>query len=774
MTLTSTTTIKAKAFKSGYSESAEANALFTQASGSLGLVGHWKFDEGAGTTVSDSSGNGNTGNLSNGPLWTLGKLGKALYFDGIDDNVIVSDSLSLDLTASFTLSAWVNPASASTSFTPVIIKDYKYWLFASAGGYCGDGSPIAGFTEQIHYAVCQPLPLPTNTWTHLAATYNGSTLTLYRNGIAVDTRAVSTTFFPSTGNLQIGSSQDPSYFNGLIDEVRVYNRALSDIEIQTIYQDASVETSTTLATPIISPAGGTYAGSVSITMQSATSGASIYYTTDGSTPSQYSNLYTAPINVTSSATVKAKAFKSGLIASNEARASFAITQPFDFSVSNAGNIAVVAGSSATNSISTALTSGNSQPVSFSVSALPYGATATFSAASCSPACSTVLNISTTGSTPAGNFPITITSTGGGVTKTTVFTLSVTLALAIGTPTNGSGTIYYVAKTGSDSNSCAQAQSTLKPKLTIAAGLKCLASADTLIIKAGTYSEAIDYNQIPSGRGSWETATKVLAASGETVTLRPTTGAYEGSAAVVAYDQSYIVFGGSDDNSYGMVVDASLTSQMGVRIANAGAHHIRIQNLETFGSPNTCTGNAETNSYIEFIHLKIHDCGPGTPTSGGPGHGIYIGGSSNNLVERNEIYNVYGHGIHLYHSGCNNNVIRYNYVHNNGSRGILIGSGSNNEAHDNIVSKNGAARGAEAMTIGFNGGFNNRAYNNTIFANPNQCLIIMADQVNAVAKFNNCWQNGVDAVINQGTGSIVLDNSVTDPFVGPYSLPISYK
>ena len=85
-------------------------------------------------------------------------------------------------------------------------------------------------------------------------------------------------------------------------------------------------------------------------------------------------------------------------------------QPFSFSVSNSGAKSVVAGSSVTNSISTTLTSGSSQAVSFAVSGLPSGATGFFSSASCNPACSTLLNVSTSGSTPAGNFPTTISAT----------------------------------------------------------------------------------------------------------------------------------------------------------------------------------------------------------------------------------------------------------------------------------------------------------------------------------------------------------------------------
>src|SRR6266540_2413754 len=242
MTLTSSAVVKAKAFKSGYNASAEASASFSMSSvtGGSNLVAYWKFDEGTGTTAADSSGNGNTGTLANGPSWTSGIAGNALYFDGTDDNVTVADSNSLDLTNSFTFSAWVNPASAFTDFRSILAKNYKYYLYASSTGFCGDGSALGGFYEVMDTVACQPSSLPVNTWTHLTLTYNGSVLTLYRNGGAVATANVSGTLSHSTGTLQIGASEYGEYFQGLIDEVRVYNRALTNTEIQTIYQQAAV------------------------------------------------------------------------------------------------------------------------------------------------------------------------------------------------------------------------------------------------------------------------------------------------------------------------------------------------------------------------------------------------------------------------------------------------------------------------------------------------------------------------------------------------------
>ena len=148
-TLSSSTLVKAKAFKNNFEPSAEASAWFSAASPAVapsGLVAYWKFDEGSGTTAADSSGNGNTGTLINGPLWTAGRVGNALFFDGIDDNVTVLDSTSLHLSSSFTLSAWVNPTSTFTDYRSIVAKNYPYYLYASSTGFCRDGSPLGGFS----------------------------------------------------------------------------------------------------------------------------------------------------------------------------------------------------------------------------------------------------------------------------------------------------------------------------------------------------------------------------------------------------------------------------------------------------------------------------------------------------------------------------------------------------------------------------------------------------------------------------------------------------
>jgi hypothetical protein len=113
-----------------------------------------------------------------------------------------------------------------------------------------------------------------------------------------------------------------------------------------------------------------------------------------------------------------------------------IPSSFDFAVSNGGNQSVSQGQAVSNSIAATLASGTAQPLTFSASGLPAGATASFSPASCSPSCSSIVNISTTGSTPGGISTVTVTATGGGVTRSTTFTLAVSVP-SIPPPTGSS-------------------------------------------------------------------------------------------------------------------------------------------------------------------------------------------------------------------------------------------------------------------------------------------------------------------------------------------------
>jgi hypothetical protein len=191
------------------------------------LVAAYSFSEGAGTAVADSSGNNNTGTLGSGVTWTTqGKFGDGLLFNGTGF-VTVANAASLQLTSGMTLEAWVNPSAVTSAWRDVIYKgNANYYLEATSPG----GLPAAGGTSAG--SVRGPKALLVNTWTHLAVTYDRATLRLYVNGTQAATQGATAAIATSTNPLQIGGdSIYGQFFQGTIDEVRVYNRALTAAEI---------------------------------------------------------------------------------------------------------------------------------------------------------------------------------------------------------------------------------------------------------------------------------------------------------------------------------------------------------------------------------------------------------------------------------------------------------------------------------------------------------------------------------------------------------------
>ncbi len=200
------------------------------ANGASGLVAAYGFEEGSGTTLNDLSGNGNTGTAT-GATWTTGEFGNALSFNGSSSMVSINDAASLDLTSGMTLEAWVYPTSLSSTWSDVIFKSGDVYFLMGSTPTSQFPDVGGSFTANNSYGTAA---LAINTWSHLAGTYDGTTLKLYLNGNLVSSVSVSGTIPTSTGALSIGGdSGSGQYWTGKIDEVRVYNRALSATEVQT-------------------------------------------------------------------------------------------------------------------------------------------------------------------------------------------------------------------------------------------------------------------------------------------------------------------------------------------------------------------------------------------------------------------------------------------------------------------------------------------------------------------------------------------------------------
>lgn len=211
------------------------------------LVGCWQMEEGSGLDLIDSSAVGNDATITGGPTWVAGKPGQALKLNGTSQYATVPDNNSLDMTTAITMAAWVKPEKIGT--TQNIIK--KTIGTTTANGYelsLGSGGKVfVRLNGNATYRIDSSTSYPTTgtEWMHVAATYDGTNIKLYIDGVLEGTKP-GVTIGTNATNLGIGAepaSTVINFYQGTMDDVRIYNRALSLSEIQTL---AGVATTATL------------------------------------------------------------------------------------------------------------------------------------------------------------------------------------------------------------------------------------------------------------------------------------------------------------------------------------------------------------------------------------------------------------------------------------------------------------------------------------------------------------------------------------------------
>lgn len=267
-----------------------------------GPVAAYGFNENTGTSAGDASGNSQIGTI-NGATWTTGKYGSALSFNGTSSKVTVADSANLHLTNRWTIEVWINPAIVSASSRDIIVKGgNNYYISNISSGRVIAGG-LAGSTWAEAYGTST---LPVNTWTHVAATYDGANIRLYQNAVEVRVRAFVGSFTVTTKALEIGwnSTYAGQFFSGKIDEIRIYNRALTPAEIQTDMNTPIAPTPPADTTPpVIS------AGSPTGVLASTTTQATLSVTTNENATCRYATTagvaYTAMLNTFGTTGIKA-------------------------------------------------------------------------------------------------------------------------------------------------------------------------------------------------------------------------------------------------------------------------------------------------------------------------------------------------------------------------------------------------------------------------------------------------------------------------------------
>jgi hypothetical protein len=204
------------------------------------LVGWWRLDEGTGTTAYDSSGNGNDGTILGNPQWVAGKVGNALDFDGNGDYIDIGNDPIFDITKEITLSIWVNANDNGNGENNCWMGkgDNTYAIKHQTGNYL-EFFIYDGTWHSTNYST--NITSLNGEWHHMAGTYDGTELKFYLDGVLSANLVYSGTIGTSSDDVTIGENSQATgrYFDGMLDDARIYNEVLSQEDIQSVMMGAA-------------------------------------------------------------------------------------------------------------------------------------------------------------------------------------------------------------------------------------------------------------------------------------------------------------------------------------------------------------------------------------------------------------------------------------------------------------------------------------------------------------------------------------------------------
>ena len=224
---------------------------------SPGLVGYWKFDDASGTTAVDSSGVGNTGTLVNGPTWTTGKIGSALAFNGLSNYVSVASKPALNAFP-LTVGVWLKTSTADG--VRGVVTKYNGGVYNGYNVFLNNGNLCAWYIRDTSNFVYDgsgcPFNVPgynDNQWHHVVYVVDAAGGRLYVDGVQkgslgwTGSAGAPTTTEPVQIGRYTGAFNGVEYFPGLLDDVRIYNTALSASDVLAL---ATGATSTAAGEPV--------------------------------------------------------------------------------------------------------------------------------------------------------------------------------------------------------------------------------------------------------------------------------------------------------------------------------------------------------------------------------------------------------------------------------------------------------------------------------------------------------------------------------------------
>gem|GEM_PF-1287290 len=713
-----------------------------------GLVAHYTFDEGEGITVGDAIGS-NVGTMVNGPTWTTGKIGAgAVDFNGSQINGSYIDVGNIDVSGvGLTISAWVKGDTFTTSDARIISKSTgtaeadHYWMLStisSGGTKLRFRLKTGNITSTL---IASTGNLSPSTWYHAVARYDGSTMKLYLNGVEVG--FVSKSGSLATNNIVgVNIARNPDGYgewDGSIDDVRIYNRALSVSEITELYNLGSGPLPQDIIAPTISSISAP-----GIT----TTGATISWTTNepATTQVQY-GLTTSYGSQT--------ALNSSLITSHTANIS-------GLSANTAYNYRVISTDAAGNT-----TQSSNQTFSTPISNPTYTLTVTKSGAGS--------NLSSVSSSPTG------ISCGSDCSEPYTSGTSVTLTA---TPASGY-TTSWSGCTSSSGNTCSIS---LGANTTVTATFNAISSGTTFYIRDGgtsttctDWSNACDTLPATLQRGATyyvadgtysgytfddpNSGTQIITVKKATISDHGTNTGWSNT-----YGDGQAVFGSFIMVNDYYVIDGQTRNENDWQ--DTASYGFRITGMVQAHSLNYPRGS----SNITFRYLDVGGSNSDTFSTSIPSTGFYLGGFTDTLSNWN-ISRVHIHNVYLAVRFLNvvDSTLEYSWLGPNWSKETIRGSSkvANITIRHNVMKDGcqgtpgdptaGGCTGQIAMWSGTSAGDydSNKIYGNLIWTTKNthhsDAVIMIGGDGNitaaGVAGNNNLIYNNTIVGIQSGQATI---------------------